>query len=213
MVSDAQGRCLADSHAPIRYSTPQGESELTREFRPQEVLDTASRLTARSLAQANVAPSDVAAVGITSQRHGIVAIDEEGREIFVSPNIDMRAAFEGAALQEEMGAALYETTGQYPAMLLAPAKLRWLEANRPAIRIQVAHILTIAGWLAFKLTGKITCEPSLAAGVGLLDPHTTTRNGSTLSKLGVPSVPCSHHFPMRERLSASYGPTLPTGGA
>ena len=133
MVSDAQARCLADSHATIRYSTPQGESELTREFDPQEVLDTAIQLTARSLAQANVAPSDVAAVGITSQRHGVVFLNENAREIFVSPNVDLRAAFEGAALQEEMGAALYETTGQYPAMLLAPAKLRWLE-SQPARR-------------------------------------------------------------------------------
>ena len=50
---------------------------------------------------------------------------------FISPNVDLRAAFEGAALQEEMGPALYESTGQFPAMLLAPAKLRWLENNRP----------------------------------------------------------------------------------
>ena len=71
MVADPQGRRLADCHAPIRYFTPEGESELTREFDPQEVLDTAARLTVRALAQANVAPSDVAAVGITSQRHGL----------------------------------------------------------------------------------------------------------------------------------------------
>ena len=53
---------------------------------------------------------------------------------FISPNVDLRAAFEGAALREEMGPALYEATGQFPAMLLAPAKLRWLENNRPALR-------------------------------------------------------------------------------
>ena len=81
MVADPQGRCLADCHAPIRYFTPEGESELTREFDPQEVLDTAARLTVRALAQANVAPSDVAAVGITSQRHGLVFLDDDDREI------------------------------------------------------------------------------------------------------------------------------------
>ena len=186
VVSDAQGRCLSDSHTPIRYFTPDGESELTREFHPQEVLDTAARLTARSLAQANVASSEVAAVGITSQRHGLVFLDDDGHEVLISPNVDLRAAFEGAALQEEMGAALYDATGQFPAMLLAPAKLRWLQNNRPALRKSVAHILTVAGWLTFKLTGKITCEPSLAAGVGLLDPRSANRNGATLSKMGVP---------------------------
>ena len=186
MVADAQGHPLADCHAPIRYFTPDNESELTREFHPQEILDSAARLIANALSQANVPPSDIAAIGITSQRHGIVLLDDNGRGILVSPNVDLRAAFEGAALQEEMGDSLYETTGQYPAMLLAPAKLRWLQNNRPAECSRVAHILTIAGWLAFKLTSVPASEPSLAAGVGLLDPHTATCNNTTLSKVGVP---------------------------
>ena len=186
MVADPQGRRLADCHAPIRYFTPEGESELTREFDPQEVLDTAAQLTVHALAQAHVAPSDVAAVGITSQRHGLVFLDNDGREILVSPNVDLRAAFEGAALREELGPALYEATGQFPAMLLAPAKLRWLENNRPALRKMVAHILTVAGWLAVKLTGSPACEPSLAAGVGLLDPRSVNRDNAMLSKMGVP---------------------------
>lgn len=172
MVADATGRSLADRHAPIPYFTPNGESELTREFHPREMLETAIRLTADSLAQANVAPSDVAAIGITSQRHGVVFLDDHGRELMVSPNIDLRAAFEGATLQDELGESLYQTTGQYPAMLLAPAKLRWLENNRPADREKVTKILTIAGWLAFKLTGTPASEPTLAAGIGLLNLRT-----------------------------------------
>ena len=199
MVADPQGRCLADCHAPIRYFTPEGESELTREFDPQEVLDTAARLTVRALAQANVAPSDVAAVGITSQRHGLVFLDDDDREILVSPNVDLRAAFEGAALQEEMGPALYQATGQFPAMLLAPAKLRWLENNRPALRKRVARILTVAGWLAVKLTGSPACEPSLAAGVGLLDPRSVNRDGTMLSKIGVPPSLLPPMFRGRDR--------------
>ena len=213
MVADPQGRCLADCHAPIRYFTPEGESELTREFDPQEVLDTAARLTVRALAQANVAPSDVAAVGITSQRHGLVFLDDDGREIFISPNVDLRAAFEGAALQEEMGPALYEATGQFPAMLLAPAKLRWLENNRPALRKRVASILTVAGWLAVKLTGSPACEPSLAAGVGLLDPRSVNRDGTMLSKMGVPPS-LLRHIRGRDRCreaAARRGPQLGSG--
>ena len=208
MVADPQGRCLADCHAPIRYFTPEGESELTREFDPQEVLDTAARLTVRALAQANVAPSDVAAVGITSQRHGLVFLDDDDREIFISPNVDLRAAFEGAALQEEMGPALYEATGQFPAMLLAPAKLRWLENNRPGPRKRVARILTVAGWLAVKLTGSPACEPSLAAGVGLLDPRSVNRDGTMLSKMGVPPslLPA---YPRPGPLSGGCNPTRP----
>lgn len=186
MVTDAKGRPLADCHAPIRYVTPAGDSELAREFHPQELLATATRLRARALSQAGVPPSDVAAIGITSQRHGVVFLDDNHRELFISPNVDLRAAFEGATLQEEMGESLYETAGQFPAMLLTPAKLRWLENNRPRDRERVKHVLTIAGWLALKLTGVPACEPSLATGVGLLDPTSANPNNATLSKMGVP---------------------------
>ena len=50
----------------------------------------------------------------------------------------------------------------------------------------MARILTVAGWLAAKLTGSPACEPSLAAGVGLLDPRSVNRDGAMLSKIGVP---------------------------
>ena len=185
MVADADGRPIADCHAPIRYVTPDGESELAREFHPQKTLQTASQLIARTLSRANVPPDHVSAIGITGQRHGIVFLDDNHNELLVSPNVDLRAAFEGATLQEEMGDSLYESTGQFPAMLLAPAKLRWLENNRPAKRKRVKHVLTIAGWLALNLTGIPACEPSLAAGIGLLDPATVNRNNPTLSRMGV----------------------------
>ena len=187
MVSDADGLPLADCHAPIRYVTPNGESELAREFHPQEILDTATRLIARTLSHAGVSSDHVAAIGITGQRHGVVFLDDNHRELFVSPNVDLRAAFEGATLQEEMGESLYQAAGQFPAMLLAPAKLRWLENNRPADRERVKHVLTIAGWLAQKITGVPACEPSLAAGIGLLHVPSRSRSNATLSQMGVPA--------------------------
>ena len=186
MVADAQGRPLADCHSPIRYVIPEGESELAREFHPQELQDAATRLMVHTLALADVVPDHVSAIGITGQRHGVVFLDENHRELLVSPNVDLRAAFEGALLQEEMGESLYQAAGQFPAMLLAPAKLRWLENNRPSDRERVKHVLTVPGWLALKLTGDPVCEPSLAAGIGLLHVPSRSRNNATLSQMGVP---------------------------
>lgn len=186
MVADSNGKALAAQDAPISYFSPDGQSELTREFHPQKLLDSAIRLIASTLSNANISPSDIAAVGITGQRHGVVFLDDQGREILISPMIDLRAAFEGAAIQDELGDDLYHITGQFPAMLLAPAKLRWLENNRPDLRKKLAHVLTFAGWLAFKLTGTPASEPSLAAGVGLLDAQTATRSNEMLSKFGLP---------------------------
>ena len=186
MVADSNGNPLSAQDAPVPYFTPEGQSELTREFHPEKLLDSATRLIASTLSNANISPSDIAAIGITGQRHGVVFLDDQGREILVSPMIDLRAAFEGAALQEELGDDLYRIAGQYPAMLLAPAKLRWLENNCPDLRKKLAHVLTFADWLAFKLTGAPASEPSLAAGVGLLDSQTAIRSDELLSKFDLP---------------------------
>ena len=186
MVADPQGRRLADCHAPIRYFTPEGESELTREFDPQEVLDTAARLTVRALAQANVAPSDVAAVGITSQRHGLVFLDNDGREILYQPKRRPAGCIRRRCPSGGDGPSPLRSHGPVPRHASCPrqAPLAGEQPARPAQ--EVASILTVAGWLAVKLTGSPACEPSLAAGVGLLDPRAVNRDSAMLSKMGVP---------------------------
>ena len=186
MVTDGEGNPVATADGPIRYFTPEGASTLTLEFHPQELLDTVAGVVKRAVEQAGITAVDVKAVSITSQRHGAVLLDKAGEELMVSPNVDLRAAFEGSALQEEMGAELYRTVGQYPALILAPSRLRWLENNRPDLYARLGCLLTIAGWLAFRLTGETACEPSLAAGAGLLNARTGARDPTLLKRTGVP---------------------------
>ncbi len=186
MVTDGEGAPLATKDGPIRYFTPKGASELTLEFDPQELLDMVGTLVVEALKEAGISGGDIKAVGVTSQRQGVVFVDQEGKELLVSPNIDLRAVFEGAALDEEMGPDLYRITGHYPSMLLAPSRLRWLQNNQPAAYERLDRLLTIAGWLAFRLTGNAACEPSLAAGAGLLEVDTGKRCSALLKKMGVP---------------------------
>ena len=114
------------------------------------------------------------AVSVTSQRQSIVLMDSEGRPIYGGPNTDVRAAFQGFALEAQHGRLLYGTTGHKPTLMMAAGKLAWLRDNRPSAYAELAHVVTLADWLAYRLTGQIACEPTLAAASGLLDIRTRT---------------------------------------
>ena len=72
-------------------------------------------------------------------------------------------------LDYDHGDLLYRTTGHRPAFMMAAGKLAWLKDHRPESYKNVSHVLTLADWLAFMLTGNLGCEPTLGAGAGLLD--------------------------------------------
>ena len=186
MITDGRITPIAAGDAPMRYFTPHSATELAREFDSQEVMDTVDRLVAGVLKKASIAGKDVKAIGITGQRQGVVFVDGSGRELLASPNMDLRAAFEGVAIDEELGPTIYHTCGHSPSLLMAPARLRWLRHNVPEVYSQLGRLLTVPGWLVYRLTGNAGCEPSLAAAAGLLEVATRGRCDTLLDKLDVP---------------------------
>ncbi len=185
LLADCVARPIAAASAPMRYLTPEGCSPLAKEFEPQTVLDTLGGLVAQVLSSRGIRDSEVAAIGITSQRQGVVFLDDEGREVYCGPNIDLRAVFEGAAMDDDLGGEIYAVTGHFPSFLLAPARLRWFRDNRPLTYDNTRTILTVAGWLAYRLTGCLTSEPALEAEAGLLDIGTGERPHCLMDRLGV----------------------------
>ncbi len=125
------------------------------------------------------------AVSITSQRQSVVFMDREGRPLHGGPNTDVRAVFQGFALDAQHGNLLYGTTGHRPTFMMAAGKLSWLRDTRPAAYAQLAHVVTLADWLAYKLTGQIGCEPTLAAASGLLDIRTRVWATEMFGALGL----------------------------
>ena len=135
------GSPIAAGNAPISYFRPQGCSSLAREFDPDAVLDALGQVAQQTLKEEGIRAGDISAIGITSQRQGVVFLDREGREIYCGPNIDLRAIFEGAAMDEELGGEIYDVTGHFPSLLLAPARLRWFRENRPLIYNETCTVL------------------------------------------------------------------------
>ena len=187
LLADSRGRPVATADAPMIYHIPQGCPSVAREFQPDATLNTLGQLVRVAVEQGGITGADISAIGVTSQRQGIVFLDDGGKEIYSGPNIDLRAIFEGAAIDEEFGEEIYCKTGHFPSMLLAPARLRWFRIQQPFIYNRTCSILTAAGWLAYRLTGCITSEPSLDAEAGLADVKTGERCPALMGKLGVSS--------------------------
>ena len=125
------------------------------------------------------------AVAITSQRQSLVFTDSEGLPVYAGPNTDIRAVFQGSALDAQHGQLLYDTTGHRPAFMMTAGKLAWLRDARPAVYARLAHVLTLADWVAYRLTGHLACEPTLAAASGLIDIRTRTWASEMFVELGL----------------------------
>ncbi len=125
------------------------------------------------------------AIAITSQRQSLVFADSHCRPLHAGPNTDTRAIFQGSALDAQHGRLLYDTTGHRPTFMMAAGKLAWLRDTRPSDYEELAHVVTLADWIAFRLTGCLASEPTLAAASGLIDIRTRTWASKMFEELGL----------------------------
>ena len=192
LLTDSLGNPVATASSPMRYFTPEGCPPMAKEFDPESTLAGAGQAVASAFRSSEIHPDEIAGVGITGQRQGMVFLDEGGRELYCGPNADLRAVFEGATIDEGHGAEFYAATGHHPSLLFAPARLRWFRENRPHIYERIVAALTLPAWLAYRLTGSKTAEPCLEGEAGLIDINIKQRNQGLLEKLGVPGslLPC-----------------------
>ncbi len=186
-VITLEGRCLSTARAPMSYFNPPGLSEIALEFRPDKTWDLACNLIKASLSKAGVKGSDIAAVSATSQRGGIVLLDKGKKELYAGPNKDVRAFFEGMAIDEDHGERVYRLTGHTPSFLFAPARLAWFRANALDTYENTAHILPIGDWARFRLSGEISGERSALTEVGLLPVSDAEPADSVLKLLDINS--------------------------
>ena len=167
-VFSYEGRKLATARAPMTYFNPPGLSEIALEFHPDETWALGCHLIKECLSEAGLKGNEISAVSTTSQRGGIVLLDGRKRELYAGPNRDVRAFFEGMAIDEDLGERVYRLTGHTPSFLFAPARLAWFRANAPDTADKIAHILPIGDWVRFRLSGEISGERSAVTEVGLL---------------------------------------------
>ena len=99
--------------------------------------------------------SDVAAISIAGQQHGMVVLDADGRVIrdALLWN-DTRSAQAARELIAEVGAEAYAArVGVVPVASFTATKLRWLRDAEPANAARVAAVALPHDWLTWRLLG------------------------------------------------------------
>lgn len=127
--------------------------------------------------------SDVAAVAVAGQQHGLVALDATGRVI--RPALlwnDLRSAGSAADLiadlgegDPDLGAVRWASaTGLVPSASFTVSKLRWLADHEPDLAARISAIVLPHDWLSWRLAGsgditRLTTDRSEASGTGYYD--------------------------------------------
>ncbi|NQU97309.1 MAG: FGGY-family carbohydrate kinase [Chloroflexi bacterium] len=187
-VAPALGAPLAVVSNPVRYHHPEDAPDAARELDPAESWQLLAQTARAAVRESGVNPSEVAGLGVTSQRLGIALLDEERNALYAGPNTDLRAVFQGAAIDQEAGDFIWRMCGHGPGFLLAWSKLRWFKEEKPWLFEQASHVVTLADWLVERMTGALGTERASAAECGLADVTTGLPARSIARRLGLGGI-------------------------
>jgi xylulokinase len=133
---------------------------------------------------------EVAAIGLSGQMHGLVALDAEDRVI--RPAIlwnDQRTASECAEIESRMGVErLVELTGNRALTGFTAPKLLWLRRNEPDAYARIVRVLLPKDYVRLRLTGEWAIDASDASGTLLLDVGRRRWSEDVLDALELPAA-------------------------
>ncbi len=163
-VVNAAGKMLGVARADIRYYRDELYADAIY-FQPEELVGQLQSLSAMALEQAG--PVTIKAATTTSQREGIVLIDNTGKAFIGLPNIDHRGREWEDACPDK--SSIYTLTGRYPTSLFSAYKLIGIRERRKDYWESIAFFLSISDWVAWELSGVAVYEHSQASETLLYD--------------------------------------------
>jgi xylulokinase len=122
--------------------------------------------------RSTVALTEVEAISVAGQQHGLVLLDEAGdpvrpaklwNDTTSSPDADRLVAALGAD-------AWAASTGSVPVASFTVSKLAWVVAHEPDLLPRVAKVLLPHDYLTWRLTGAHVTDRGDASGTGWFDP-------------------------------------------
>ncbi len=153
--------------------------------------------------------SDVAAIAIGGQQHGMVTLDKSGEVI--RPALlwnDTRSAQAAEILNREAGGnqAMADACGSVLVASFTASKVRWMADNESEQAAKIAAIALPHDWLSWQLQGgkdfsKLFTDRSDASGTGYFDPVSSSYRKDLLAlalksdrEIYLPRIISTNHF-------------------
>ncbi len=184
LLIDASGALIAQATADHPVSYPQaGWSEQD----PDDWWRSSIAATQAVLDRTGPnAATRVAAIGLSGQMHGLVALDAAGAVL--RPCIlwnDSRSAEICDRWMREPGLPEFlRTTGNRIFPGFQAPKLQWMREHEPERFSATKHVLLPKDWLRYRLSGEMMSEPSDASGTGVFDCASRSWSTALLTTLG-----------------------------
>ncbi len=168
---DATGTCIADTF--VAYDTLYPRPGW-HEQRPTDWWNAVVASTRELLAQVDIDPSAIAAIGISGHSLGVVPIDDVGHLLLEATPIwsDTRPTEQQLA---EMFSSVseedwYHLTGNgFPANLYSIFKILWYRDHQPEVFGRIDKVIGTKDYINFRLTGRAVTDYSYASGSGVYD--------------------------------------------
>ena len=167
LVDALSGKCAASAFYPKNEAPIISPKSGWAEQDPEMWWENLCHVTRDVLAQISCEPSQIKAIGISYQMHGLVCVDKDMNVL--RPSIiwcDSRAVSIGQKAFDSMGrewclSHLLNSPGNFTA-----AKLAWVKENEPELYRRINMILLPGDYIALRLTGSAcTTVSGLSEGI------------------------------------------------
>jgi gluconokinase len=157
------------------------------EQEPEAIFKAVIQAIHEAIAQANIAASDIAAVGFGAATHSLIAIDQHHDPLTNSITwADLRSVPQTRQLKQDSGSVeLYHRTGApiHPVSLVT--KLMWLQQHQPDIFSKAAKFISVKEYVLYQLFGRYVVDYSIASASGLMNLNQLRWDDAALSITGI----------------------------
>lgn len=168
LLINEQGEVVATAASPHTLQTPH---PLWSEQSPAEWWQAVAHSIRQVLQMAAIGGSEVGAVGLTGQMHGLVILDEEGK--ILRPAIlwnDQRTQAQCDEIHRRMGRERFiQITGNVALTGFTAPKLLWVAQNEPETYRKICHVLLPKDYIRYCLTNVYAMDKADGAGTVLFD--------------------------------------------
>jgi len=167
-VFDGEGRVLCHKNGSYQVFYPQpGWVEQD----PNEWWTVVCETMKETIRESGLSPEQIAAVGIDGQGWSAIAVDEQGKVLCNTPIwMDTRAEEFCEEWKNTIGEdRVFACCGNPLKPSYTTPKIRWYQKYRPDVYEKTVKILQSNAFIAFRLTGEMTCDHSQAYGLHFYD--------------------------------------------